>query len=319
MTAARRSLLVTSVASEAAGVVSIELRHPEGAELPAWEPGAHIDLYLPSGLVRQYSLCSDPADRTRYRIAVLRVADGRGGSIEVHDTGLAGRELEVVGPRNHFPLAAAPNYLLIAGGIGVTPLLTIACRLARQGQRWSMIYGGRSRTSMAFIDELTALGGLVDIVPQDERGLPDLATAVRACPPGTAVYCCGPEAMLRVVQSLCATHLPAGALHIERFAAAAPDSAGRACANQDFEVELARSGRVLTVPADRTVLDAVLDAQPGTPYSCTEGYCGTCEVTVLGGTPDHRDDVLTDAERESGKTMMICVSRARSRRLILDL
>ncbi|MGQ4598388.1 2Fe-2S iron-sulfur cluster-binding protein [Nocardia sp. R6R-6] len=314
-----QSLVVTSIATEAEDVVSVELRHPQGAELPRWEPGAHIDLYLPSGLIRQYSLCSDPADRTRYRVAVLRVADGRGGSIEVHDTGLVGRELKVVGPRNHFPLKAAKSYLLIAGGIGVTPLLAMARQLTQQRQRWSMIYGGRSRTSMAFVDELAELGGVVDLVPQDERGLPDLAASIRASPPGTDVYCCGPEAMLRAVQALCSEHLPAGALHIERFAVAAPEGATQTGADQAIEVELARSGRLLRVPADRTVLDAVLEVEPGTPYSCKDGYCGTCEVAVLGGTPDHRDTVLTDAERDSGETMLICVSRAQSPRLILDL
>ncbi|MGY4101498.1 PDR/VanB family oxidoreductase [Nocardia sp. R16R-3T] len=318
MTAPLQSLLVTSIVSEAEGVASVELRHPQGGELPAWEPGAHIDMYLPSGVIRQYSLCSDPADRTRYRVAVLRVADGRGGSIEVHDTVLVGRELKVVGPRNHFPLRAAENYLLIAGGIGVTPLLAMARQLTRQRQRWSMIYGGKSRRHMAFTAELAELGGPVDIVAQDERGLPDLAASIRACPPGTAVYCCGPEAMLQVVQSLCAEHLPSDALHIERFGTTA-DSATQTGDDQEIEVELARSGQVLTVPADRTVLDVVLEVQPGTPYSCKDGYCGTCEVAVLEGTPDHRDDVLTDAERESGETMMICVSRAKSLRLILDL
>lgn len=319
MTAPLQSLLVTRIAAEAEGVVSVELRHPQGAELPAWEPGAHVDLSLPSGLVRQYSLCSDPEDRTRYRVAVLRVADGRGGSIEVHDTGLAGRELKVVGPRNHFPLGTAENYLLIAGGIGVTPLLAMARQLTKRRRRWSMIYGGRTRASMAFTAELAELGGPVDIVPEDEHGLPDLAAAIRGCPRGTAVYCCGPEPMLQAAQSLCTEHLPAGALHIERFGAAAADSVGPAGGDQEIEVELARSGHVLTVTANRSVLDAVLDVLPGTPYSCREGYCGTCEVTVLDGAPEHRDDVLTDGERASGETMMICVSRAKSVRLVLDL
>lgn len=320
MTQPRHKLLVKRVAREAQDVASVELRDPQGAELPPWSPGAHIDLHLPSGLVRQYSLCSDPNDRTYYRIAVLRAPESRGGSAEVHDTALIGRVLEISSPKNHFALCEAENYLLIAGGIGVTPLLAMAKELTAQRRRWSMIYGGRTRSSLAFVGELTELNGDLDIVPQDERGMPDLDTAVRACTPGTAVYCCGPEPMLQSIQGICAQHLPPGALHVERFAAAAPASGGDAdTRNQEFEVELARSARVLTVPAEQTVLDAVLDIMPDTPYSCREGYCGTCETAVLSGEPDHRDDVLSDDERTSGDTMMICVSRSKTPRLVLDL
>ncbi|HJT96324.1 MAG TPA: PDR/VanB family oxidoreductase [Mycobacterium sp.] len=318
MTTPRHKLLITQITHQAHGVVAVELRDPQGAELPRWEPGAHIDLHLPSGLVRQYSLCSDPEDRAQYRVAVLRAPDSRGGSAEVHDTDLEGRMLEISGPRNHFALCEAQDYLLIAGGIGVTPILAMARELTKRRRRWSMIYGGRARTSMAFTAELVELDGHVDVVPQDERGLPDLDTAIRACQPGTAVYCCGPEPMLQAVQSLCAQHLPAGALHIERFAAAATAGEART-EDHEFEVELARSGQVLTVPADRTVLDAVLDVLPGTPYSCREGYCGTCESAVLEGVPEHRDDVLTEDEQAAGDTMMICVSRSKSPRLVLDL
>lgn len=319
MTAVLQSLLVNRIAREAEDVVSVELRHPQRAELPCWEPGAHLDLYLPSGRIRQYSLCSDPADRTLYRVAVLRVADGRGGSIEIHDGSLVGRELKVIGPRNHFALCGAENYLLIAGGIGVTPLLAMARELTRLGRRWSMIYGGRARASMAFTTELAALGGPLDIVPQDERGLPELETAIRACPPDTAVYCCGPESLLQAVQPLCARYLAAGALHVERFNAAPTGTASETGQDRAFEVKLAQSGHMFIVPPGRSVLDAVLDVLPDTPYSCRDGYCGTCEVTVLEGTPEHRDEVLTEAERDSGETMMICVSRAKSRRLKLDL
>lgn len=319
MTGERQKLLVTRVTREAHDVVSVELRDPAGAQLPQWEPGAHIDVHLPSGLIRQYSLCSDPSDRTRYRVAVLRAAAGRGGSIEVHDTDLSGRILEIYGPRNHFALRGAESYLLIAGGIGVTPILTMARELTRQHKPWSMVYGGRTRAGMAFVDELTALDGAIDVVPEDERGIPDLRTAIRDCRPGTAVYCCGPEPMLTATQALCSQHLPPGALHLERFAAAGTATPAHTAEDGEFEVELARSGQVLTVPADRTVLDAVLQVLPGTPYSCKEGYCGTCETAVLAGKPEHRDDVLDDDERDRGDTMMICVSRAKTPRLTLDL
>lgn len=319
MTAPRRKLVATRVTDVAQGIVSVELRDPNGAELPPWQPGAHVDLHLPSGRVRQYSLCSDPEDRTHYRVAVLRAPNSRGGSAEVHDTVLEGRMLEISGPRNHFALCEAKSYLLIAGGIGITPILAMATELTKLGRRWSMIYGGRTTTSMAFTTELAELGGDVDIVPQDERGLPDLDTAIRGCPPEIAVYCCGPEPMLQVVQALCVQHLPAGALHIERFTAAASATEAGTAQDHEFEVELARTGQVLTVPADRTVLDAVLHLLPAVPYSCREGFCGTCETTVLQGAPEHRDDVLTEVERANGDTMMICVSRAKSSRLVLDL
>lgn len=316
-------LIVTRITREARGVVSVELRDPDGADLPTWEPGAHIDLRLPSGVTRQYSLCSDPRDLSHYRVGVLRVADGRGGSREVHDTDLVGRRLEVAGPRNHFPLGLdAPEYLLIAGGIGVTPLLAMARELARRGSSWSMVYGGRSRSSMAYLGELTALGGRIDVVPEDERGIPDLMRPLKAAPAGTAVYCCGPEAMLHAVQSLFEEHLAEGELHIERFATARPSTeavVASSGSDEEIRVTLAASGRVLKVSPDRGILDAVLEVLPKARYSCRQGYCGACEVTVLAGTPDHRDDVLTDEERESGDTMMICVSRAKTSNLTIDL
>lgn len=319
MTAGRQKLLVTQTNQVAAEVISVELRHPDGAVLPSWEPGAHIDLHLPSGLIRQYSLCSDPLDTTRYRVAVLRADDGRGGSKEIHDSDLTGRMLEISGPRNHFTLNDAQKYLLIAGGIGVTPILAMARELTRRQKPWTLIYGGRSRATMAFVDELTVLGGEVELVPHDERGMPDLDNAIGSCEPGTAVYCCGPEAMLAAVQASCGAHLMSGALHIERFSAASSPAQTHTDTDSAFEVELARAGKVLTVPADRTILDVVLEVLPGTAYSCREGYCGTCEVGVLRGTPDHRDDVLDDDERARGDTIMICVSRANCDRLTLDL
>lgn len=313
-------LVVTRTTHEAREVVSLELRDPLGNDLPPWEPGAHVDVRLPSGAIRQYSLCSDPDDLTSYRVAVLRVADGRGGSVEVHDTDLVGRELEISLPRNHFALTTtADEYLLIAGGIGVTPLLPMARALTRGGRPWTMVYGGRSRESMAYVDELTALGDRVDVVPEDERGVPDIATALKAAAAGTVVYCCGPEPMISAVRGLCADHLDGGELHVERFGATPATEPSSAAPADEITVELARSGHVLTVPADRSILDAVLEVLPGTRYSCHEGYCGACEVTVLAGEPDHRDDILTDEERADGTTMMICVSRAHSTSLTIDL
>ncbi|WP_329110658.1 PDR/VanB family oxidoreductase [Micromonospora sp. NBC_01699] len=319
---AAMELLVSQVSWESDGVVSIRLVHPDGVPLPPWQPGAHLDVRLPSGTVRQYSLCGDPADDRSYRIAVLREQDGRGGSREVHDTALVGRSVQVRGPRNHFALVPAPSYVFVAGGIGITPILAMVRSVAARGGRWSLFYGGRSRRSMAFVDELRALGSdeNLHLLPQDEHGLMPLADLVEHSPPGSAVYCCGPDGMLRAVSEVCAGLGRTADLHLERFgrdtAALVPTDPAD---NTTFEVELRRSGVVRSVPPDRTLLDVVLDVVPDTAFSCTEGYCGSCETRVLAGVPEHHDQVLSDAERERGEVMMICVGRSRSDRLVLDL
>ncbi|MDP8015156.1 PDR/VanB family oxidoreductase [Prescottella equi] len=312
-------LLVREQRLEADGVVSLVLEDPQRAELPEWSPGAHIEIVLPSGTVRQYSLCGDPADRRSYRIAVLRRADGRGGSAEVHDTLRVGDLIGVRPPRNHFELIAAQHYLLVAGGIGVTPILTMAEELTRTGASWTMVYIGRSSASMAFQDRVTSLGGRVDILPRDVAARPDLAAYVSQAPAGTAVYCCGPEGLLDATRAATATGLGEDAFHSERFGAA--PGAGAAAGSDDdgaFEIELQRSGQVLTVPADRSILAVVREVDPTVAYSCEDGFCGSCEMKVLAGVPDHRDSVLTKAERESNTTMMICVGRAKSNRLVFD-
>jgi ferredoxin-NADP reductase len=319
---ATRPLLVTAVCWQADGVITIEFRDPAGGTLPEWRPGAHIELVLPSGLIRQYSLCGDPGDRTRYTVAVLREADGRGGSRELHDTALVGRTLPTRGPRNHFELTPAPSYLFLAGGIGITPIRAMVRHADRSGATWSMHYGGRTRGHMAFADELQAYGPQVHLVPQDTDGLLDLAGIVAATPDDVVVYACGPEGMLRAVEEVCAAATPPRKLRIERFAAASSatpvlpdaDEAGEA-----FEVELSRSGVTISVPPDRTILDAVRDVLPEAPSSCEEGFCGTCETRVLAGRPDHRDQILSEEEREESETMMICVSRSCSPKLVLNL
>lgn len=301
------------------GVVRLVLHHPGGQSLPAWEPGAHIDVELAEDLVRQYSLCGDPRDSSAWQLAVLREEAGRGGSQHVHDILSAGQSVRVRGPRNHFPLVDAKRYLFIAGGIGITPILPMIARIADSGRDWQLVYGGRTRSSMAFRDELEArYPGHVDIRPEDECGLLDLPT-VLAEPEqdaaDTAVYCCGPEPLLLAVEQHC-TDWPAGALHVERFAPRAGATDGP---REAFEIELAESGTVLDVPAERSILEVV--EQSGVPVlsSCQEGTCGTCETAVLAGQPDHRDCVLTDEERDVGDAMMICVSRSRTPRLVLDL
>ena len=299
-------------------VVSLVLADPGGGELPAWTPGAHVDLLLPTtggGLTRQYSLSGPPADRHRWRVGVLVERAGRGGSAHVHDSLAVGASVQVRGPRNHFPLVAADRYLFLAGGIGITPLLPMAAAAQASGADWAMAYGGRSRASMAFVDELAAYGDRVQLWPQDERGLLDLDALLGEPQPGTAVYTCGPEGLLSAVEQRCAGW-PAGALHVERFAAKPVDTPASVAA---IEVVCSRSGVTVSVPPDRSILETVEEAGVGVLSSCLEGVCGTCEAAVLEGVPDHRDSLLSEQERAAGDYMMICVSRALTDRLVLDL
>jgi ferredoxin-NADP reductase len=311
-------LAIRSVLIPADRVVSIELGASDGSPLPGWDPGAHIDLHLPSGLVRSYSLHGDPGDRGSYHIAVLNVENGRGGSAEVHRIAVAGTKLPASVPLNSFKMEPASHYLFIAGGIGVTPLLPMALAAARAGEPWTFVYGGRTRTSMAFLDRLSALpGGRLEVVPQDELGLPDLARSFAAAPAGAAAYCCGPAGMLTAVTDIGASTRPDVAVRVERFAPSAGPAAGDG--DHPFEVELARSGLTIEVPAGVSVLDAVRARIAGVMSNCEQGICSSCETAVLAGTPDHRDSVLTPKEKAANRYMMICVSRSLTPRLVLDL
>ncbi|WP_409056709.1 PDR/VanB family oxidoreductase [Streptomyces sp. SYP-A7185] len=305
------TLLVRRMTWEADGVLSVELTHPEGKPLPAWTPGAHLDLHT-GGHVRQYSLCGDPRNGSAYRIGVLNEASSRGGSRHVHTTLRPGQSVTASEPRNHFALEDAPGYLFVAGGIGITPLLAMAREAARRGADWRMVYGGRTRGSMAFTDELAALGGEVTLVPQDEHGHIDLAAALDDLPEGTLVYCCGPEPLLAAVEARC----PADRLRVERFSAPVVERTGDDSA---FEVECRRSGVTLSVDEDTSVLQAAEAAGITVASSCQEGICGSCETRVLDGTPDHRDFLLSEAEHAANTSMMICVSRCASGPLVLDL
>ncbi|WP_141585609.1 PDR/VanB family oxidoreductase [Actinomadura sp. WMMA1423] len=310
-----RELIVRSMTWEAAGVLSVTLADPGGAPLPPWEPGAHLELDL-GKWVRQYSLCGEPGTPGTYRIAVLYEPDGRGGSAFVHEELRPGRTVLVRGPRNRFALEGAPRYLFVAGGIGITPLLPMVARAAGTGVPWRLVYGGRSRSSMAFLPELARYGDAVTVVPEDSDGRPDLDALLGVPEPGTAVYCCGPEGLIAAVERRCEAW-PAGSLHVERFAAARdPEPDGEDTA---FAVECARSGVTVEVGAFETVMDALELAGIQVPNACREGICGSCETSVLAGVPDHRDGLLTDAERAAGRSMMPCVSRCLSDRLVLDL
>jgi ferredoxin-NADP reductase len=298
------------------GVVAVTLRDPDGDDLPEWSPGAHIDLLLAEELVRQYSLCGDPADRGSYRIAVLRELESRGGSAFVHDKLLHGARVQVRGPRNHFALVPARRYVFVAGGIGITPILPMLAAADAAGADWELTYGGRTAASMAFAGELRdAHGDRLVLRPQDEHGLLDLATLLGTPAPDTLVYCCGPGALLDAVEQQCAAW-PAGALHVERFT---PKDQGEPVLAEAFEIELAVTGKTLTVPPSRSVLEVLADAGVRVLSSCQEGTCGTCETAVLDGKVDHRDSLLTDEERAANTTMFVCVSRAACPKLILEL
>lgn len=308
-------LLVREVDKVADDVVALTLVDPTGSPLPSWTPGAHVDLVLDGDLTRQYSLCGSPWDTTSWRVAVLRAPDSRGGSTRVHALA-PGSSVRVRGPRNHFPLASAARYLFIAGGIGVTPILPMIAEVHAAGSPWRLLYGGRSRASMAFLDELARYGDAVQLVPQDEAGFLDLDDALGSPEPDTLVYCCGPEGLLAAVEEKCRAW-PAGSLHLERFSAKPP--ADVPAADAAFELVLQRSGLTLTVPPDKSVFQVAREAGVSVLGSCLEGVCGTCETEVVDGQVDHRDSVLNEEEREANEFMMICVSRCRSARLVLDL
>ncbi|WP_030515767.1 PDR/VanB family oxidoreductase [Nocardia sp. NRRL WC-3656] len=300
-----------------ADVVSLVLRATDGSALPTWRPGAHLDLELPSGRLRQYSLCGDPADRFHYRIAVRRIPGGLGGSVEVHDILRVGAELTIRGPRNAFPFvlpghgSSAARVHFVAGGIGITPILPMVRMAHRLGVDWTMVYAGRSRDTIPFLAETESFGSRVTVRTDDEGGVPTAAELLPGVGVDTSVYCCGPVPMTSAIAAA-VREMPGVELYSERFSAA-PVVDGK-----PFRVELARTGEVLDIPADRSVLDEVLRVRPDIAYSCRQGFCRTCKVRVLDGQPDHRDTVLTPGERAEGE-LLICVSRCAGECLVLDL
>jgi cytochrome P450/ferredoxin-NADP reductase len=319
LTLATRELeTVVRVASKdivAEGVAALTLRDVDGNLLPRWEPGSHVDLILDVAATRQYSLCGDPNDHNTWRLGILRDPKGSGGSLYVHDELKAGDVVRVRGPRNNFPMVESPRYLFIAGGIGITPILPMIRAAEAAGAEWRLAYGGRQRASMAFLDELAAYGDKVTVWPQDESGLLDLDGLLGLPQPDTKVYCCGPEPLLTAVEQRCAAW-PKRSLHVERFVA---KPLTEPVLHEAFEVHLAQSGLTLAIPPERSILSVVEEAGVGALSSCREGTCGTCEVRVLEGVPDHRDSVLDRDEREANDCMMICISRACTPRLVLGI
>ncbi len=314
-----RRLRVVAVEPAAVDVVSLVLEAPDGGELPPWTPGAHIEIECGDpDLARAYSLCSDPADRRRWRIAVLREPEGR-GSRWIHERVRPGDIVRVRGPRNRFPFDETRRgpILFLAGGIGITPLMPMALRARAAGLDYRLVYCGRSRARMAFLDELSALHGeRLQLAIGDEGGRLDLPAFLAGLPDGVRIWACGPARMLDALEQLLGERAE-GMLVTERFAA----DRGRLDPNVEraFEVELAHSGLTLRVPPDRTLLEVLRAANVDLASDCEEGLCGTCEVEVLAGEVDHRDAVLSRAERAAGRRMMACCSRARGERLVLAL
>ncbi|RFA08691.1 oxidoreductase [Subtercola boreus] len=311
-------VVVTDRRSVADDIVLLTLAPAGGGDLPEWTPGAHIDLLLPNGVERQYSLCSDPADRSAWQVAVLRESAGRGGSEFVHALLAVGEMLRVRGPLNHFAFEAATHYTFVAGGIGITPLLPMIRAAALAGATWSLAYAGRSEGSMAFVRELRGEHPEQVTVYSSEAGERlALDELFAAAPAGTLVYCCGPARLLDAATTLAAgLGWPAGQLHQERFEA---KETGAPVLADAFEVELEYSGMTLTVPPERSILDVVEEAGVLVLSSCREGTCGTCETPVVSGEVDHRDSVLTPEEQADNEVMMICVSRAACAKLVLEL
>ncbi|MDM7883494.1 PDR/VanB family oxidoreductase [Curtobacterium sp. RHCKG23] len=311
----RRRVRVAARRTVATDVVALDLAPLDGSALPEWEPGAHVDLEVAPGTERQYSLVTTTAEG-HWRIAVLREPDGRGGSVAVHDDLAVGDEVVVAGPRNHFGFDPTRPAVFVAGGIGITPLTAMIEAAERAGTPWELHYAGRSRSRMAFVDDLVAAHPeRVVVASADEH--PRLnVIGLLAEPRDAVVYCCGPRGLMDAVESA-AAHWPAGSVRVERFEPAADvDAPGEA-----FEVELAVTGVTVTVPADRTLLEVAEEAGAFVLSSCREGTCGTCETPVLEGQVEHRDTVLSPEEQADDRTMMVCVSRARRGcpRLVLEL
>ncbi|MFT4043570.1 MAG: PDR/VanB family oxidoreductase [Gordonia sp. (in: high G+C Gram-positive bacteria)] len=308
-------VVVTARRALTGRVEEFTLAAVDGSALPPWSPGSHIDLVLRTGLVRQYSLCSNPSDLSRYMVAIDRRDDGRGGSAYAHESLTVGTVISISFPRNHFALTRANEYVFVAGGIGITPMLSLIAQATSSGRAWRMIYLARSRADMPYLSDLRGrYGDRVRIHESSLDGRIDLSAELAGLSRGTAVYACGPATMLVDVADACDTQ-PAVDSFTERFTMR--DIGDRV--NTVFEVALAYSGETFSVPPDKSILDILDEKGVLAPSSCREGMCGTCEVGVVSGEIDHRDSVLTPEEQSENESMMVCVSRCTSGRLVLEL
>ena len=312
------TVLVADVRAVAKDVITLELRAIAGGELPAFTPGAHLDVPLPNGLVRNYSLTNDWRERNRYVVGVGRAADSRGGSSYIHSSLRAGAQLKISAPRNNFPLdEKSASFLFIAGGIGITPIMSMVRWCIANGKQWRLIYAARSRQRTAFYEELCAIGAdRVHFHFDDEAGqVLDVAQTISAWNEGESIYCCGPSPLMEAVKAL-TENLPSGTVRFEWFTVPQSDEPQE---SNSFTVRLERSNVEFEVPEHKSILEVLEEHGFELPFSCREGLCGTCVTNVCSGEPDHRDYVLSDEERASGKMMTICCSRSKSPVLTLDL
>ena len=321
MSAAGFSVRVARKTVEAEGICSFELVRADGQPLPAFAAGSHVDVEVPGGFTRQYSLCNDPAETHRYLIAVLRDAGSRGGSQAMHDRVNEGDTLTISAPKNHFALAHdARGHLLLAGGIGVTPLLCMAERLARIGADFEMHYSTRSKARTAFLTRIGASGFSSRVTLHFDDGPDaqrlDIAALLARPEPGRHLYVCGPKGFMdAVIATARAQGWPESRIHYEFFGADVAPVAGDGA----FDVKLASSGRVIRVAADLSVVQALVQAGVSVATSCEQGVCGTCLTRVIEGEPEHRDLYLTPEEQAAGDQFLPCCSRSRSPVLVLDL
>ncbi len=309
------TLRVTAIRYATPTILLFELQAPDGGMLPAFTAGAHVDVHLPDGITRQYSLANDPRERGHYLLGIKRDPASRGGSRYLHDTLRVGQMVDVSAPRNHFPLnEEASHSVFIAGGIGITPMAAMVARARALGLDWTLHYSVRERAEAAFLATLGDGGNVHLHVNAEHDGAPlDMASVVAQAPADAHLYCCGPGPMLDAYEAACQAR-PASHVHLERFAS---DQA--AATGGGFTVELARSKRTLQISAGQTILQAVQDAGIAARSSCAQGVCGACETRVLAGRPDHRDALLSDEERAANDVMMICCSGSLEPVLVLDL
>lgn len=311
--------VIETVEQPAQSVASLVLRRTDGQQFPVWEAGSHIDVHLENGLIRQYSLCSSRQNLSELRIGVLRTPDSRGGSAHVHDALRAGKALRISAPRNNFPLVDSRKYLFLAGGIGITPIIPMLEAVEAAGRQWVLYYGGRSRDTMAFARELEATYGTekVKIIAEDVEGRLNLQEILGMPRAHMLVYACGPGGMLGAIEDFC-MGWPPGVLHTERFVA---NDLGAGGNTEPFEVELSLTGTTVTVDTNQSILEAVEQAGARVLSSCRAGLCGTCETRIVSGEAEHRDAALTEADKDAGEVMMVCVSRAAAgcSRMVLEL
>lgn len=309
-------IVVVKKTTVAHDVVLFDLQSADGTDLPEWSPGAHIDIVINENLTRQYSLCGDPDNRSTWHIAVLREDSGQGGSRFLHDSVAEGDLLTFRGPRNKFPLSASNELLFIAGGIGITPLLPMISEAEKVGLSWQLVYVGRSRKTMPFVSELEEkYSDKVKVFARDEVERPQLHDMLSSQDKSLDVYICGPQSFINDVNNATSDN-PAVVLHYELFS---PKMPNEPVLNSDFEVDLRKTGKIVKVTPEESILDAIRNAGLRVLSSCGEGTCGTCETKVIEGLVDHRDSLLTQQEQELNNTMMICVSRALSPRITLEL